>query len=121
MIETLIKRDYAKRINKEIHPMQRGIDLIEMVRRVAPEIADPGTTALQEDSLVDIAASRTTMADFMAGQIRTVQQLTGILLKGKLIDKEILPSECPVCGGVRCIKLTSKAGKPYHRCPDCNA
>jgi len=121
IIETLIKRDYAKRINREIHPTHRGIDLIGMVRRVAPEIADPGTTALQEDSLADIAASRTTMADFMAGQIQTVRQLTGILLKGKLIDKEILPSECPACGGVRCIKLTSKAGKPYHRCPDCNA
>ena len=121
IIETLVKRDYAKRIKKEIHPTQRGIDLIGMVRRVAPEIASPGATALQEDSLADIAASRTTMADFMAGQIQTVQRLTGALLKGKLVDTVIPYSECPACGGVRCLKLTSKAGKPYHRCPDCNA
>ncbi|MBW8073655.1 MAG: DNA topoisomerase III [Ferrovum sp.] len=121
IIETLVKRDYAKRIKKEIHPTQRGIDLIGMVRRVAPEIANPGTTALQEDSLADIAASRITMADFMAGQIQTVQRLTGALLKGKLVDTVIPYSECPACGGVRCLKLTSKSGKLYHRCPDCNA
>ncbi|EQD57977.1 DNA topoisomerase III (TopB), partial [mine drainage metagenome] len=82
MIETLIKRDYAKRINKEIRPTLRGIDLIEMVRRVAPEITDPGTTALQEDSLADIAASRATMADFMGGQIQTVRRLSETLNLG---------------------------------------
>ncbi|MBU6993514.1 DNA topoisomerase III [Ferrovum myxofaciens] len=121
IIETLIKRDYAKRINKEIHPTLRGIDLIEMVRRVAPEITDPGTTALQEDSLADIAASRATMADFMGGQIQTVRRLSETLLRGKLMEKEILACECPACGSLHCIRLTSKAGKPYHRCPDCSA
>ncbi|MGC8732490.1 MAG: hypothetical protein ACP5RC_09555, partial [Halothiobacillaceae bacterium] len=40
---------------------------------------------------------------------------------GKLTDAQLVMQACPACGGNRCAKRTSKAGKVYHRCLDCEA
>ena len=121
MIEVLITREYAERKKKEIHPTGRGVQLIDMLRRVAPELADPGTTALQEDALADIAAGRAALDAFLKQETEAVRSFSRTLLQGKLVDREIVLHACPACQGMRCAHLTSKAGKPYHRCPDCNA
>ena len=120
MIEVLITREYAERKKKEIHPTERGMQLIDMLRRVAPELADPGTTALQEDALADIAAGRASLDAFLQQEIEAVRNYSNVLLQGKLLDREIVMHPCPACQSTRCIQLTSKAGKPYHRCQDCN-
>ena len=56
LIEVLITSEYAERKKKEIHLTKRGVLFIDMLRRVAPELADLGTTDIQEDALADIAA-----------------------------------------------------------------
>ena len=121
MIEVLITREYAERKKKEIHPTERGVQLIDMLRRVAPELTDPGTTALQEDALADIAAGRASLDAFLEHEIEAVRGYTRTLLLGKLLDREVIMHACPACQGTRCVQITSKAGKPYHRCQDCNA
>ncbi|CAZ88955.1 DNA topoisomerase 3 [Thiomonas arsenitoxydans] len=121
MIETLIAREYAERSKKEIHPTDRGAQLIDMLRKVAPEVADPGYTALQEDALADIAAGRAPLAAFMRAQVDATREFSRTLLDGRLTDQSIAMHACPACGGARCAKLTSKAGNAYHRCMDCQA
>ncbi len=121
MIEVLITREYAERVKKEIHPTARGAQLIDMLRKVAPDLADPGTTALQEDALADIAAGRAPFAAFMDGQSAAARSFSRALLDGKLTDSQMVMHACPACGGSRCAKLKSKAGNAYHRCMDCQA
>ncbi|BAP88343.1 DNA topoisomerase III [Burkholderiales bacterium GJ-E10] len=120
MIETLIARGYAERKAKEIHPTGRGEQLIDMLRNAAPELADPGYTALQEDALADIAARRGTIADFLRAQREAVTRTTRLLLAAQLCAPVPMQA-CPACGASRCVQRTSKAGKPYHRCLDCQA
>jgi len=119
MIEVLIAREYAERKKKEIHPTDRGVQLIDMLRKVAPELADPGTTALQEDALASVASSRMAFDAFMAAQLDSVREATRKLLDGQLGATTATFNACPACGGSRCAKLTSKAGNAYHRCMDC--
>ena len=121
MIEVLIAREYAERKKKEIHPTERGVQLIDMLRKVAPDLADPGTTALQEDALAAVASARQTFDAFMAAQIDTVRESTQKLLDGHLGATPATLHTCPACGGNRCAQRTSKAGATYHRCLDCDA
>ena len=121
MIEVLIAREYAERKKKEIHPTDRGVQLIDMLRKVAPDLADPGTTALQEDALAAVASGRTTFDTFMSAQLDAVRESTKKLLYGQF---GITPANfyvCQACGGSGCAQRTSKAGTAYHRCLDCGA
>ncbi len=120
LIETLADRGYVERQGKDIVPTERGIQLIGMVRRAAPGLADPGETALQEDALADIAAGRLAFDRFMSSAVQAARELTGRILQCDLVDVSERTRACPACGG-RCLGLTSKAGKPYHRCLDCQA
>jgi DNA topoisomerase-3 len=119
MIEVLITREYAERKKKEIHPTDRGVQLIDMLRKVAPDLAEPGATALQEDALADIAAGRAPFAGFMDEQVSAARKFSRTLLEGKLTESQMVMHDCPACGGARCAKLKSKAGNAYHRCLDC--
>lgn len=120
LIETLVDRGYVGRKGKDIVATARGMQLIDMVRRAAPTLADPGETALQEDALADIAAGRLAFDTFMAGSVEAARDLARRLLDADLIDVSERTHVCPACSG-RCLALTSKAGKPYHRCRDCQA
>lgn len=121
MIEVLIARGYAERRKKEIHPTERGVQLIDMLRKVAPDLADPGTTALQEDALAAVASARLTFDAFMQAQTDSVRATTRKLLDGQLGAAPATLHTCPACGGSRCARLTSKAGNVYYRCMDCEA
>ena len=121
MIEVLITREYAERSKKDIQPTARGVQLIDMLRKVAPDLADPGYTALQEDALADIAAGRAPFATFMDGQSAAARSFSRVLLDGKLTDHQMVMHTCPACGGTRCAVLKSRAGNVYHRCMDCHA
>ena len=121
MIEVLISREYAERAKKEIRPTARGVQLIAMLRKVAPDLADSGYTALQEDALADIAAGRAPFAGFMNSQSAAARSFSRTLLDGKLTDQQLATHACLACGGLRCAALKSKAGNVYHRCMDCQA
>ena len=121
MIEVLIAREYAERKKKEIHPTERGVQLITILRKADPDLADPGMTALQEDALAAVASGRQTFDAFMQAQLATMRESTRKLLDGQLGAKPVTFNTCPACGGTRCAKLTSKAGNAYHRCMDCQA
>jgi DNA topoisomerase-3 len=121
MIEVLISREYAERKKKEIHPTERGAQLIDMLRKVTPDLADPGMTALQEDALAAVASARLGFDAFMVAQIDTMRDATSKLLGGQLGAKPATLNPCPACGSSRCAKLSSKAGNAYHRCMECEA
>ncbi|MDA8093959.1 MAG: DNA topoisomerase 3 [Betaproteobacteria bacterium] len=122
IIEVLIAREYAERRKKEIYATGRGVQLIDMLRSVAPDLAEPGYTALQEDALADIAAGRAALATFMEAQEEAARDFSRMLLDGKLRGgPSVSLGACPACGGARCVGRTSKQGSPYHRCMDCEA
>lgn len=124
MIETLIAREYAERRKKEIHPTERGIALIQVLRRAAPQAIDPGTTAIWEDGLADVACGKMSAERFMAGQVSELQKLVEQL---KVADCSLLGPAgsgfyCPDCAG-GLVARTSRRGTKYFACsnPDCGA
>ena len=55
-IEGLFKRQYIENQKRFIVPTERGMNLIEMIEGIAPELADPVLTAEWEDKMMQIAA-----------------------------------------------------------------
>ena len=113
IVETLVDRGYAERRKKEIHATARGCELVDLLRKIVPEFCDPGTTALQEDRLADIAAGRAQVEEFFRfaeGEAKRV--CTAILA-------DVPSHPCPDCGKGRLWRQMSKAGRPYWRCTAC--
>lgn len=51
IIEGLFRRGYIEAVKKELLPTSKGIGLIELIERVAPDVADPVMTAQWEEGL----------------------------------------------------------------------
>ncbi|MDR0275542.1 MAG: DNA topoisomerase 3 [Burkholderiaceae bacterium] len=119
MIETLIERGYTERKNKEIHPTERGIRLIILLRQSCPTLTDPGETAIQEDALADIAAKKLPFGKFMENAIEKTRSATQAL--SNQVDANVPTAPCPACGKDDCIQLKSKAGNLYWKCRACQA
>lgn len=51
IIEGLFRRDYIEAVKKELHPTSKGSSLVQLIERVAPEVADPVMTAQWEEDL----------------------------------------------------------------------
>ncbi len=64
IIENLFRREYIEARKKELHPTARGADLIALVEKVAPEVADPVLTAQWEDQLSRIEKGDLNLARF---------------------------------------------------------
>lgn len=67
VIEGLFKREYIANDKKAIYPLPRGVSLIELLERIAPELADPVLTALWEEQLMQIEAGQNSLEQFEAG------------------------------------------------------
>jgi len=119
IIETLMARGYIKREGKAINPTERGIKLIDMVRKTYPALADPGATAEQEDALADIAIKKLAFDGFMETVVAKTREEVQALFSDGLASGSITLLKCPACGKPSAAKLTSKAGKPYWKCRDC--
>ncbi|WP_310615331.1 DNA topoisomerase III [Limnohabitans sp.] len=64
IIEGLFKRSYIANEGKAIVPTDKGMHLIELMEKVAPEMADPVLTALWEDQLGQIESGTVTLEQF---------------------------------------------------------
>ncbi len=119
IIETLIRREYIYRSKKHLRPTDRGCELIDTLRKVAPELPDPAETALQEDALADIAAGKAPILEFLKKSETHAGSIARVLIEGALTDRVSTMHQCPGCQGERCTALTSRSGWAYHRCGDC--
>jgi DNA topoisomerase III len=61
IIDYLIKREYVQMDKKNFMPSQRGIQLIELIEKIEPSLADPVLTAIWEDKLAQIEAGTLTL------------------------------------------------------------
>jgi DNA topoisomerase-3 len=107
IIEGLFKREYISNDKKAIIPTVKGQQLIELIERISPELADPVLTAMWEEQLMQIEEGTIKLADFerslsnwlgelidkiraQAGTIRAAVPLPG---------SDQAPTPCPTCGG----------------------
>ena len=119
IIETLIKREYIYRSKKHLRPTDRGCELIDTLRKVAPALPDPAETALQEDALADIAAGKAPILEFLKKSETHAGTIARVLIEGVLTDRVSTMHQCPGCQGDRCVARTSRGGWEHHRCADC--
>ncbi len=119
IIETLIKREYIYRSEKHLRPTDRGCELIDSLRKVAPELPDPVETAIQEDALADIAAGKAPILEFLKKSETHAGTIARVLTEGALTDRVSTMRQCPGCQGERCVFRTSKGGWDHFRCADC--
>ena len=113
IVETLVDRGYAERRKREIHATARGCELVDLLRRIVPEFCDPGTTALQEDRLADIAAGRAQVEEFFRFAEGEAKRICTAILA------DVPSHPCPECAKGRLWRQVSKAGRPYWRCTEC--
>ena len=118
MIEGLIGRGYAERSKKTIIPTARGRKLIRALRVVAPELTNPGVTAVWEDGLADIACDRLELDRFMGATLNQTNNLTDKLLAGDFSSLVPPAIPCPTCK--QPLKpLLTKRKKPFFKCEAC--
>lgn len=61
IIEGLFKREYIIAEKRNLLPTQRGAQLIELIEKIEPSLADPVLTAIWEDKLAQIEAGTLTL------------------------------------------------------------
>lgn len=89
-LEGLFKRGYFEKDGKNIVPTVKGEQLIEIVERVVPHMADPVLTALWEDHLAKVESGSITLQTF-EGQLGT--WLTGLVEKIRRISEDAQRTE----------------------------
>lgn len=117
IIEGLFKREYIVAEKKNLLPTPRGVQLIELIERIEPALADPVLTALWEDQLGQIEAGTNTLQKFESDLAFWL---------GKIIDKIKANAGSVQVGGQN--KLGAAASRPgaskaasasQHPCPAC--
>ena len=103
IIEGLFKRDYIGNEKKAIVPTQKGVQLIELIERIAPELADPVLTAEWEEKLMQIEAGsyqlqrfESELADWLRALMDKIRAQAGTVRVTAPAPKGSVP--CPSCG-----------------------
>jgi DNA topoisomerase-3 len=99
ILQTLIKRGFLRRHKRHLISTDTGRLLIDTLPE---EVKDPGTTALWEQALDDIAQSRGDLDVFVTAQARWVRDLV----------QQVQSSDDPSKDGIQ-------DAAPAHPCPDC--
>lgn len=114
IIEGLFKREYIANEKKAIVPTSKGIQLIELIERIAPELADPVLTAEWEEKLMQIEAGQfglprfeSELSDWLTQLIEKIRAQAGHVRVTVAAPKGAV--ECTSCGG-HMIKRTGSAG-----------
>ncbi|NOT67134.1 MAG: hypothetical protein HOP04_02185 [Methylophilaceae bacterium] len=76
IIENLFKRDYLQAQGKELVPSGRAIEFIELLEKIAPELADPVLTAQWEEQLTQIEHGELRLEQFEGNLAKWLKQLT---------------------------------------------
>ncbi len=104
IIQTLVIRDYVRRLKGYFHPTELGIKVCEMLLEYFPKIMDVKFTALMEEELDEIEEGR-------LGKIKVLKDFYGPFKKSldfaqKHIKKEVITTTevCDKCGRPMVIK-----------------
>ncbi|HHJ4406352.1 TPA: DNA topoisomerase, partial [Escherichia coli] len=119
ILETLFTRKYIEKQGKHIRATQLGAELIAGL----PEaLTSPGTTALWEQALDDIAQGKLSLSSFMEKQKQWLNHLVaGARQQPLQITAPVTPA-CPLCRGrMRKVKMKSGKGEFWscQRYPEC--
>jgi DNA topoisomerase III len=119
IIDTLIDRTYLKKSGKFLVSTDFGRTLISLVPEV---LKDPGTTALWEQVLDDIANNKTTLDAFMVKQKTFIEQMIEYLQQQHIEVNYNQPQyPCSVCG--KPLQKISTKKNTFWGCtgyPDCH-
>lgn len=111
IIETFFARNYIIKKGKQLISTELGRTVIDVTPKA---LTDPGTTALWEDFLGQIALGEASMEDFMSQQISLLPQMIKIALEAdfpqSLIGKR---HECPECKSAL-KRMKSKKNKKFY-------
>jgi len=118
-LEGLFKRGYFAKEGKNIVPTERGEQLIEVVERVVPHMADPVLTALWEDHLAKVEDGSLALETFEAqlglwltGQVNKIRQLAASAPK-----IASAPSSTPKT--TKAAQPTQRPAGPVYACQAC--
>jgi len=119
-IDGLFKRMYLERTGKQIVPTARGEQLIELIEKTVPHMADPVLTALWEDQLRKVEDGTVPLATFEAqlgvwlkNQIEKIRQMAGATPKLTVTET---PAKSPSTSAPKAAVKTSNAAVA---CPAC--
>ncbi|MGE5397828.1 MAG: type I DNA topoisomerase [Chitinophagales bacterium] len=107
IIETIIKRGYVERKNKQFYPTELGLVIVDLLKDYFPEIMDVEFTAVMEENLDQVEEGelswQKTVGDFYT-------PFSARLIKAKdEMEKVVIPDEpagknCPKCGREMLVK-----------------
>lgn len=130
-IEGLFKRGYFEKDGKSIVPTARGEQLIEIVEKVVPHMADPVLTALWEDHLAKVEDGSLSLETFEAqlgtwltGLVEKIRQLAistpkPAAFQGASGGQGGLASRQPPAAGSKAAQRSSAPQAGQHSCPTC--
>ena len=114
ILEILFKREYLFKKGKQVISSKLGRTLIDVTPKV---LADPGTTALWEDYLSQIAEGKSSLKEFMDHQTGMLPKLVDIALHAEF-PKSVVGEvhKCPECGLALQRKLSTKTKRFFWVC-----
>ncbi|HBD1844123.1 TPA: DNA topoisomerase III [Salmonella enterica] len=118
IIETLFKRNYLEKKGKTIQSTALARELIAALPDM---LTSPGTTALWEQALDDVAQGKMTLDSFMQKQIQWTRHLVEKGRTHKIQITAPVTPPCPVCGGIT--RKRNGANGPFWGCvnyPTCS-
>ena len=130
-IEGLFKRGYFEKDGKNIVPTARGEQLIEIVEKVVPHMADPVLTALWEDHLAKVEDGSLTLQTFegqlgtwLTGLVEKIRQLAPSMAKPAAFQAPpagggATAPRNPPTAGARPAQQPAAAPAGQHSCPAC--
>lgn len=123
VIEGLFKREYIVTEKKFIRPSDRGVQLIELMEKITPQLVDPVLTAHWEERLMQVESGQAQLVQFegeikawlttiidsikaKAGTVRIGTATVGSNSSKGAAKSTSTGSKCPSCGkgGLRSIK-----------------
>lgn len=115
IIEKLFTANYVERRGREIVPLSKGIQLIEMV---PSDLKSPELTAKWEEKLAAISKGQEKSEAFIAGIRKYASQLVGDVIASSATyhHDNMTRTPCPECGKMM-LEINGKRGKMLV-CPD---
>ncbi|MGI6468806.1 MAG: type I DNA topoisomerase [Syntrophomonadaceae bacterium] len=101
IIDTILKRNYVERVNKQFVPTELGFIVVDLLKANFPKIMDVEFTAQMEEELDQIEEGkldwRQVVADFYKPFAEDLEKAKALIGKVEIKDEEAGKS-CPKCG-----------------------
>ena len=117
VIENLFKREYIATEKKFIRPSDRGVQLIELMEKMTPQLVDPVLTAHWEERLMQVESGQAQLSQFEAEITSWLATIMDVI-KAKAGTVRI-GSATPGSKGGNPIGNGSKAAAAGPKCPSC--